>query len=77
MNNFPGIPNATVYGHAKGTPKTPPQHPVKATVYGHAAGVKATVYGHTTGAPKKPSQQPINATVYMPNFTNEKINTYQ
>ena len=55
MNNFPGIPNATVYGHAKGTPKTPPQHPVKATVYGHAAS-NTTVYGRTTGAPKTPSQ---------------------
>lgn len=63
MNNFPGIPNATVYGHAKGTPKTPPQHPVKATVYGHAAS-NTTVYGRTTGAPKTPSQHPINATVY-------------
>lgn len=64
MNNFPGIPNATVYGHTKGTPKTPPQHPVKTTVYGHATGVKATVYGHATSAPKTPSQHPIGATVY-------------
>lgn len=77
MNNFPGIPNATVYSHAKGAPKTSPQYPITATVYGHATGINATVYGRATSAPKKPSQQPINATVYVPNFTNEKINTYQ
>ena len=64
MNNFPGIPNATVYGRAKGAPKTPPQRPVKATVYGQTTDIKATVYGHATGAPKTPSQQPIDATVY-------------
>lgn len=44
MINFPGIPNATVYGHAKGAPKTPPQRPVKTTIYEHTTGVKATVY---------------------------------
>ena len=77
MNNFPGIPNATIYEHSKGAPKTPPQHPITATVYGHATGINATVYGRATSAPKKPSQQPINVTVYMPNFTNEKINIYQ
>lgn len=77
MINFPGIPNATVYGRAKGAPKTPPQRPVKATVYGQTTGIKATVYGHATGAPKMPPQRPVNATVYMPNFTNEKINTCQ
>lgn len=64
MINFPGIPNATVYGRAKGAPKTPPQRPVKATVYRQTTDIKATVYGHATGAPKTPSQQPIDATVY-------------
>lgn len=64
MINFPGIPNATVYGHAKDVPKTPPQHPVKTTVYGHAASVKATVYRHAKGAPKTPPQHPVNVTVY-------------
>lgn len=64
MINFPGIPNTTVYGHAKGAPKTPPQRPVKATVYRQTTDIKATVYGHATGAPKTLSQQPIDATVY-------------
>lgn len=64
MNNFPNIPNATAYNHAKGAPKTPLQHPVKTTVYGHATGVKATVYGRATGAPKTSSQHPIDTTVY-------------
>lgn len=64
MNNFPDIPNATVYKHSKGTPKTPPQRPITATVYGHATGVKATVYGRATGAPKTPPQHPIDTTVY-------------
>lgn len=64
MNNFPGIPNATVYGHAKGAPKTPPQRPVKATVYGHTTGINATIYGRSTGAPKTPPQHPVNSTVY-------------
>lgn len=77
MINFPCIPNATVYSHAKGAPKTPPQHPVKATVYRQTTDIKVTVYEHATGAPKTPPQHPVNATVYMPNFTNEKINTYQ
>lgn len=77
MINFPCIPNATVYGRAKGAPKTPPQRPVKATVYRQTTDIKVTVYEHATGAPKTPPQHPVNATVYMPNFTNEKINTYQ
>ena len=53
MINFPGIPNATVYGRAKGAPKTPPQRPVKATVYGHA-----------TGAPKTPQANVPDTTIY-------------
>jgi hypothetical protein len=77
MINFPGIPNATVYGRAKGAPKTPPQRPVKATIYKHATGLNATVYRRATDTSKMPPQHPVNATVYMPNFTNEKINTYQ
>lgn len=77
MINFPCIPNATVYGRAKGAPKTPPQRPVKATVYRQTTDIKVTVYEHATGAPKTPPQHPVNATVYMPNFTNEKINIYQ
>lgn len=63
MDNFSGIPNATIYEHSKGAPKTPPQHPITTTVYGHPTGapktppqhpVKATVYGRATGAPKTP-----------------------
>ena len=77
MINFPCIPNATVYGRAKGAPKTPPQRPVKATVYRQTTDIKVTVYEHATGALKTPPQHPVNATVYMPNFTNEKINAYQ
>ena len=42
MNNFSGIPNATIYEHSKGAPKTPPQHPITATVYGHATGAPKT-----------------------------------
>lgn len=64
MNNFLEIPNTTVYGNAKGAPKTPPQRPVKATVYGHATSINATVYERAKGAPKTPSQHPIDATVY-------------
>ena len=77
MNNFPGIPNATVYSHAKGAPKTPPQYPITDTVYSHATDINATVYRRATDTSKMPPQHPVNATVYMPNFTNEKINTYQ
>ena len=64
MNNFSGIPNATVYGRAKGAPKTPPQRPVKATVYGQTTGIKATVYGHATGAPKTPQANVPDTTIY-------------
>lgn len=64
MNNFPDIPNTTVYGHSKGAPKTPPQHPITATVYGHATGVKTTVYGRATGAPKTPQANLPDTTVY-------------
>ena len=65
MNNFPGILNVTVYGRAKGAPKTPPQHPVTATVYRQTTDIKVTVYEHATGAPKTPPQHPVNATVYI------------
>ena len=61
MNNFSDIPNVTVYGHAKGVPKTPPQHLIKATIYEHAAP-NATIYGHATSAPKTPPQH--HATIY-------------
>lgn len=53
MNNFSGIPNATIYEHSKGAPKTPPQHPITATVYGHA-----------TGAPKTPQANAPDTTIY-------------
>jgi hypothetical protein len=53
MNNFPGIPNATVYSCYNGAPKTQLQQPIT-----------ATIYGHSSGAPKTPPQQPINATIY-------------
>lgn len=64
MINFPCIPNATVYGRAKGAPKTPPQRPVKATVYRQTTDIKTTVYGHATGAPKTPQANVPDTTIY-------------
>ena len=53
MNNFSGIPNATIYEHSKGALKTPPQHPVNATIYRQA-----------TGVPKTPQANVPDTTIY-------------